>query len=395
MNVNKNRNKKVKTQLGVFILIVVVYTVVEIVGITTLHFKYVNIDRESFNSINSISQMRSSLNQINNDSLKILSVNDANKKTELKDAVENEITECLVTINKYKVYDKSDEEAAEFNDFNNSFDVYVKDIRGLLEDVQNVDKNGLYKKVDSTGAQLTESLASLYKLSDDHHTNKMRGAALQRDITSNGTTLVSIIFLVVLFKIDRKRMKTEKELIQTEEKVVKQKKKISTAVLKDVLTETENRMSFINRFAGDNAKINEGYAYYFIMFDIDDFSSVNSTYGVKSGDLILNSSANKIMNVFEGSAVYRTGSDEFVVALSTTSDAAGYNRVTNLIEKAREALNTAHKIKSGSLIVSYSVSVVKKTGPCTVDSTVLGTLKESLKQGRMTQPGTVMFTELN
>ena len=93
--------------------------------------------------------------------------------------------------------------------------------------------------------------------------------------------------------------------------------------------------------------------------------------------------------------VYRTGSDEFVVAVPATSDDIGYSRVSGLIERARDLLSTANQIKTGSLVVSYSVSVVKKTGPCAVDASVLGPLKESMKQGRLTQPGAVMFTELN
>lgn len=390
--------RKVKTQLGMIITIVVIYTILEIYGVTSIHFRYREIVRESLATVNCISEFRSAVNEIDSSVLRMTTTFDIDKQS-LAGYISDEIDKCNKIIDEYRELPKNDEETQEFIEFNDYFDSYRSSVNEICNavEVNNIDKAGrLYTdKFIEIKSELSASSEKMYELADAHHVSNMQGAALQRDLISNITTLLSVIFLVVLIRMDRKRMKTEKDLIQTEEKVVKQKEKINTAVLKDVLTETENRMSFINRFSGENSKIDAGYAYYFIMFNIDDFSSVNSTYGVKSGDLILNSSAKKIMNVFEGSAVYRTGSDEFVVALSTTADAEGYNRVTALIEKARDILNTANQIKTGSLVVSYSVSVVKKTGPCSVDSSVLGPLKESMKQGRMTQPGAVMFTELN
>lgn len=392
--------KKVKNQLALLITIVVFYTVMEMYGVTALHFRYVNIVADSVEAVNCISRMRSHISEVDSCVLKLVAPFDDNQQPmQVKDYVIAELETCDEKIAEYRDLPKNELEEEEFKKLCDLYDSYKSTANEICYAVESNSMDKAVKTYNdnfiSYRAQMATSSEKLYDLAFDHQEDNMHGAALRRDITANGTTLISIIFLIVLIRMDRKRMRTEKELIQTEEKVVKQKEKISTAVLKDVLTDTENRMSFINNFADGKTKVEAGQALYFVMFNIDDFSSVNSTYGVKSGDLILNSSAKKIMSVFEGCNVYRTGSDEFVVAVPATSDDIGYSRVSGLIERARDLLSTANQIKTGSLVVSYSVSVVKKTGPCGVDASVLGPLKESMKQGRLTQPGAVMFTELN
>jgi len=84
---------------------------------------------------------------------------------------------------------------------------------------------------------------------------------------------------------------------------------------KDSLTHLYNRSAFEQRYNNKGAS-NKGM----IMIDIDDFKTVNDTYGHRVGDLVLKAIASAIESVFDQEALFgRLGGEEFAVGLFETN----------------------------------------------------------------------------
>lgn len=395
---DKKSDFKSRKNAVIIVIIVLFYTFYEMSSLHFIHGRYSKIIKTSTEAICSLGEIKDAMNDIDNTVMKIVTGDGTNTLAYIE-KINEEIDECKEAMEEYEELDVSDEQKEAFELFEEKFDTVDKSLTEIVSavNINNMTRvNKLYNdKFSPARADAEVTIEDIFDNSVESQEESL--VKLRRHRHSNNITMYIIAFVIiaVLLVIDKRRAKMNKELHDTQEKVEKQKDKISTAVFKDVLTETNNRMSFINKFSKNTENVPAGQAAYFIMFNIDDFSSVNSTHGVASGDMILSSTAEKIRSTFDNKDVYRTGSDEFVVVMSASADADGYNRVSGLVDRARIALGAPHKIRNGSLIVSYSVSVVKKNGPCTLDTSVLGPLKETMKEGRITQPGAVMFTELN
>ena len=89
------------------------------------------------------------------------------------------------------------------------------------------------------------------------------------------------------------------------------------------------------------------------MIDIDNFKSINDTYGHQVGDCVIKSLANCLTNCTRGSDyVFRYGGEEFTVLLSNT-DIKGAKQ---LAERMRAAVENVVCI-CDDVNVSYTVSI--------------------------------------
>lgn len=124
----------------------------------------------------------------------------------------------------------------------------------------------------------------------------------------------------------------------------------------DSLTGLANRR-FLERILGENIRLaqmeNNSIAIFFI--DLDDFKTVNDTYGHDAGDHVLVAVAARLLAVFrEWDYVARVGGDEFVIV------APGVKHVTSIssiADKVVEAFNEPFAITQGSISVTVSVGV--------------------------------------
>ena len=83
----------------------------------------------------------------------------------------------------------------------------------------------------------------------------------------------------------------------------------------DALTGIKNRMAYIEQINALERKANAKDTVHVIMLDIDDFKSINDTFGHRVGDRTLIKSAHLLNNIFneDGFEVFRIGGDEFAV----------------------------------------------------------------------------------
>jgi len=85
----------------------------------------------------------------------------------------------------------------------------------------------------------------------------------------------------------------------------------------DALTEVRNRSAYEVAIRELQRRIDEGEKMEFAiaLFDCDDLKDVNDEHGHDKGNVYLRNSCHLICRIFEHSAVYRVGGDEFVVIL--------------------------------------------------------------------------------
>ncbi len=89
-----------------------------------------------------------------------------------------------------------------------------------------------------------------------------------------------------------------------------------------------------------------------IMCDIDNFKSVNDTFGHDTGDIVIKEVANIILhNVRYNDIVCRFGGDEYLVIISTNDRKTIEERINKICDEVRST------IKLPNLLVSLSVGV--------------------------------------
>ncbi len=207
---------------------------------------------------------------------------------------------------------------------------------------------------------------------------------------------VFVIVWTVIFNIMlSKQEKTEQKLEKSKKKQETIKSNLHTVALRDILTDVNNRIKFIDDFGRDKNgryKIQDcpDNPYFFAMFNIAKFSSINIKYGHDAGDAVLVNTADILKNYFSVSDIYRTGSDEFVVAVQCPKENAD-----NFIKKLNTVLSELNKpLKSGSDIINadYSVSAVKKSSA--VSPAVLISLKDIINNNGITKDN-VIFVDMD
>lgn len=207
---------------------------------------------------------------------------------------------------------------------------------------------------------------------------------------------IFVIVWTVIFNIMlSKQEKTEQKLEKSKRKQETIKSNLHTVALRDILTDVNNRIKFIDDFGRDKNgryKIQDcpDNPYFFVMFNIAKFSNINIKYGHDSGDAVLVTTADILKNYFSDLDIYRTGSDEFVVAVQCPKE-----NVNNFIKKLNVILKELNKpLKSGSdfINVDYSVSAVKKSS--TISPAVLLSLKDIINNNGITKEN-VIFVDMD
>jgi len=388
--------KSYKTQGFLLVSVVIMYTILALIEELAMYSNYTDIINNNTESINTLNNVRACMDAIDTTVMRAVYSND-HKNDET--VISNNLDKCTRLLVTYSNLEISTEEQTELEKFTSLYHEYENKLKTVstaigLGNIDTAEKN-FSENIIEIRKGADDSLQKLMTKAEQNKQKKMNSAEFRGKITGIVTVIISILVIIVLLYFNKRQEIAEKELADNNKTIEKQKGTINTAVFNDVLTDTHNRMSFLNTYAKGKKEIAENKSYYFTMFDIDDFSAANVEYGTPSGDMILNSTAAILKDHFDTANVYRTGSDEFITVFITESGAEGYKKFSETLDRTRLELGKPHKIKNGSLVVTYAVSVVKKSAPGTVDLTVLGPLKGTLEQAKFTQPGNVIFTDLD
>lgn len=298
----------------------------------------------------------------------------------------------------YHENEKSSYETKRYRLFSAGMTNYTNSVNNIINSLENGNPetaksiyNQEFMPIKGCVNELIEALIDLSSRYEEFSYNKAK-----RDTNLLGIffAVFGIALLVIFNIINARQMKTNEKLASAVSTNIKAKESLNTAVFNDILTDVGNRISFINKFAKYKIKDEKNTDYYFAMFDIDNFSSINITYGIIAGDTLLVSTASRLKTCFRNGEIYRTGSDEFVVVLKCDTGDSSEDIMT-MVNNAYIKLSQPHDISSGNLSVSYSVSVVKKNGSKDVDISMLQYLKDAITKDRMTVMNKIVFFDVD
>lgn len=130
--------------------------------------------------------------------------------------------------------------------------------------------------------------------------------------------------------------------------------RLETQLYFDELTAVYNRNTGINRLKEEILRANRtGNSLCIAMLDIDNFKSINDTYGHLIGDRVLNHVSTQIKNSLRGSdIVSRYGGEEFLIILPDTDEI----RALMALERVRESIENK-KIRVGNEKLDVTVSI--------------------------------------
>ena len=168
--------------------------------------------------------------------------------------------------------------------------------------------------------------------------------------------IVLVGIMIVFSFITKKQEKVSQKLASTIVKNNKTNESLYTAMFKDVLTDVSNRISFAMDV--DELKTKNPKPHYFAMFNIADFSKINSQLGNDTGDWLLIRTVEIIKQNFRNVKIYRTGSDEFVIASEVGKTSK--EEFMQLVSDTYAALSSKQTTPVGKHTFTFRAAVVRK-----------------------------------
>lgn len=167
---------------------------------------------------------------------------------------------------------------------------------------------------------------------------------------------------------------------------------LQTALFNDILTEVKNRVAFAEDL--DKMQIDEKHPAYFAMFDISELAAINTHFGNDAGDVVLCNTAEALTKAFPDGTVYRTGDDEFVVAVrKEDASTVAHNQVVNEVTNAQRDLFEPQETPIGVINVGYKIGLIRTTNE--PSTTVISVLKEMVNLSGRSTLGQVEFVDMD
>ena len=132
-------------------------------------------------------------------------------------------------------------------------------------------------------------------------------------------------------------------------------KKITNESRTDELTQINNRYGLYDYFDYENDK----ESLYLALFDIDDFKTINDTYGHVTGDFVLKRVAEITSKTLEDSFVCRYGGEEFVVVIRNEDANPYYDKLETLRKNIEKETFEFNDLKIKITITIGAVKFVK------------------------------------
>ncbi|WP_391090396.1 EAL domain-containing protein [Vibrio sp. NH-UV-68] len=160
------------------------------------------------------------------------------------------------------------------------------------------------------------------------------------------------LYLLWIFKLTQSVANAEK----------KKENELMTLAHLDSLTGLGNRSLAVKKI--DQAIISSAQSghYYGILFlDIDNFKTINDTYGHEHGDILLKETSQRILHhLRKRDSLTRFGGDEFVILLPTfeLDLLAAQEQIASITSRMRQGLSEAYKFEHYEYSSSVSVGVV-------------------------------------
>jgi len=159
-------------------------------------------------------------------------------------------------------------------------------------------------------------------------------------------------------KLQRRIVEAEREAVQ----LAKKAKEFRMAAMQDGLTGLYNRKAFDLRVAQTLETFAKGGdPFSLILFDVDDFKTINDTFGHMAGDKVLQKVAQSLRDTFrKGDFIARFGGDEFAVVIEDMAEEMGRERISNFQKYLSKIRFTSYKKGDITVRVSAGISFAVK-----------------------------------
>lgn len=390
------KNSKKSSNIIIVSIIIVLFAILDLVGMFSLYLSYTKIINNNVNAIQEVKDINFYLRSIDNNILYSIGKIGMSPTADITEYTKN-ITmyteKCDQAIQEYDKIELSKMEKSRFNLFKIYYQSYGKKIDSILDTINSKDTASaqtIYTQellpVRNCTSELLDALNYLSQISCD---NKIHRTGKRGEMMGIGMLAFATLLIIIVNTLDKRRKLASKQLEQSTETIMKQKSTIQTTTFKDIITDAYNRMSFLTDF--ENKKLPNDRSGYFIMFNIDGFHRINFNYSNDVGDKVLSETTARLTSIFENNKLYRTGSDEFAVLVEMPSDPESYNKVIDLINNAKLVISKPYQLNPGVVNISCSISCIYVNGECDVTSELLETASEAIKQGRMSGYGNTTF----
>ena len=149
--------------------------------------------------------------------------------------------------------------------------------------------------------------------------------------------------------------------ITANKKLEKQKEQVACT---DFLTGLSNRRGMLRSMANDISGLTV------IMIDIDDFKSINDSFGHRIGDEVLKEVATAIKKVFLADVLVRYGGDEFLIITRLHERDVIGAKIEKLMSRLKEITYGNEESRKRGVSISAGVSAKAKTGRHTIENLI-------------------------
>lgn len=203
---------------------------------------------------------------------------------------------------------------------------------------------------------------------------------------------VAIMVLTLIFAyLNNKQEKANQKLASTIIKNNKTKESLYTAMFKDVLTDVNNRIAFSMDFEEVNTP--PSHPYYFIMYNIANFSDINSRYGNDIGDWLLVRTVDILNQVFKNCKIYRSGSDEFIISMIVDDSDKKQKEILEDATDAYKRLTAPQSTPAGKINFGFKAAAAKKSGK--INTSVITVLKDMINKDAQASFGHINYTDMD
>lgn len=388
-------------------IVVVIFIVLGIVGISFIISEYSDVVENDIASRNYLQQDSITRHEMETDIC--IAINLGKNSTALDNTEEideyvqkinNSMNDCRELLKKYEAIPKTSEEDKQYHLVKTAMNQYDEIISNeiltqIVEKHYETANTIYYDRFINKRNGLDDSLNSLLYITDESINSRYDKVVRNTKLLCVFFTLFGIILLGIINLLESRRKKAVKNLETAVDTNEKTQQSLNNAIFKDTVTDTGNRFSFVVEYGSNNVNVPSEEAYYFIMFDIKDFSGINIRFGSDAGDKLLVATVDKLKDVYDGASIYRTGSDEFVVVVKASDGVESMEKITRLTERAYGSLTSDNSINNYNVRADYDIAVVKKSGPSVIDMTIHNVLKQTMTEGTSSASGHWKYSEAN
>ncbi len=194
--------------------------------------------------------------------------------------------------------------------------------------------------------------------------------------------LSTIILVTIIYVFSNKVVQKNKEIsknyaqiLETNKMIKEQDEKLSYLAYYDVLTDLPNRQLFIDKL--DETILNSSNMPFTVLLsDIDNFKQVNDAYGNNSGDILLNTYAEKLKS-FCGDSIFlaRVGGDEFGFIIQGSMTEAN---ILNYVEKIQNIISEPVQINDTLIRSTMSLGIASYPNNAVTSSDILKCLDNAI-----------------